>query len=271
MAGAHEGKVAIVTGGARGIGRAVADRLARDGAQVVIADVSNTAETAVADIEKRGGVARYIHCDVGDRLDVRNLIAETLDGHDTIDILVNNAGIVHAADFLDLDEDDFDRVMRVNLKGPFLVGQAVARQMVKQIEDAGDTDAAMPGSIVNMSSINAVFGLPNQVPYCVSKGGLGQLTKVMALALAPHGIRVNAVGPGSIMTEMLESVLSSDTEARGKVLARTPMGRIGDPAEIAAVVSFLASSEAGYITGQTVYADGGRLGLNYTVPVREDS
>jgi glucose 1-dehydrogenase len=274
MAGTHEGKVAIVTGGARGIGRAVSERLAREGAQIVIADIDDAAEQVVEDIEKRGGVARYINCDVGERLDVRNLIAETLDGHDTIDILVNNAGIVHAAEFLDLDEADFDRVLRVNLKGPFLVGQAVARQMVKQSEasrssasGAGDTT---PGSIVNMSSINAVYALPNQVAYSASKGGLSQLTKVMALALAPHGIRVNAVGPGSIMTEMLESVLSSDAEARGKVLSRTPIGRIGETSEIAAVVSFLASADASYITGQTVYADGGRLGLNYTVPVPKE-
>jgi glucose 1-dehydrogenase len=270
MAGMHEGKVAIVTGGARGIGRAVSERLAREGAQIVIADIDDTAEQVVDDITKRGGTARFIHCDVGERLDVRNLIADTLDGHDTIDILVNNAGIVHATDFLDLDEADFDRVLRVNLKGPFLVGQAVARQMVKQIESASETTTPVAGSIVNMSSINAVYALPNQVAYSVSKGGLSQLTKVMALALAPHGIRVNAVGPGSIMTEMLESVLSSDAEARDKVLSRTPIGRIGETSEIAAVVSFLASTDASYITGQTVYADGGRLGLNYTVPVPED-
>jgi glucose 1-dehydrogenase len=236
----------------------------------VIADIDDTAEQVVDDITKRGGTARFIHCDVGERLDVRNLIADTLDGHDTIDILVNNAGIVHATDFLDLDEADFDRVLRVNLKGPFLVGQAVARQMVKQIESASETTTPVAGSIVNMSSINAVYALPNQVAYSVSKGGLSQLTKVMALALAPHGIRVNAVGPGSIMTEMLESVLSSDAEARDKVLSRTPIGRIGETSEIAAVVSFLASTDASYITGQTVYADGGRLGLNYTVPVPED-
>ena len=118
-----------------------------------------------------------------------------------------------------------------------------------------------------MSSVNAVFAIANQVPYSASKGGVNQLTKVMALALAPHGIRVNAIGPGSIMTDMLASV-NANPEARHRLLSRTPLGRIGDPAEIAAIAAFLASDEASYITGQTIYADGGRLPLNYTVPVR---
>jgi NAD(P)-dependent dehydrogenase (short-subunit alcohol dehydrogenase family) len=112
-----------------------------------------------------------------------------------------------------------------------------------------------------------VFAIANQVPYSISKGGVNQLTKVMALALAPHGIRVNAIGPGSIMTDMLASV-NSNAEARNRILSRTPLGRIGDPAEIAAIASFLASDAASYITGQTIYADGGRLPLNYTVPVK---
>ena len=120
-----------------------------------------------------------------------------------------------------------------------------------------------------MSSINAVFAIANQVPYSVSKGGINQLTKVMALSLAPYGIRVNAIGPGSIMTDMLASI-TTDKAARNRVLSRTPLGRIGEPAEIAAIAAFLASDEASYITGQTIYADGGRLPLNYTVAVKED-
>jgi glucose 1-dehydrogenase len=179
-----------------------------------------------------------------------------------VDILVNNAGIVHAADFLDLSEDDFDRVLRVNLKGSFLVGQAVARHMTEKVKAGGK-----PGAIVNMSSVNAVFAIANQVPYSISKGGINQLTKVMALGLAPYGIRVNAIGPGSIMTEMLASV-NADPAAMNRVLSRTPLGRIGEPAEIASIASFLASDDASYITGQTIYADGGRLPLNYTVPVK---
>jgi NAD(P)-dependent dehydrogenase (short-subunit alcohol dehydrogenase family) len=155
--------------------------------------------------------------------------------------------------------------MRVNLKGAFLAGQAAAKRMVDEVK-AG----RQPGSIVNMSSINAVVAIPNHVPYCVSKGGLDQLTKVMALSLAPHGIRVNAIGPGSIMTDILKAV-ATDREAKRRIFARTPLGRIGEPDEIAAVAVFLASPDASYITGQTIYADGGRLPLNYMVPVDEAS
>jgi glucose 1-dehydrogenase len=163
----------------------------------------------------------------------------------------------------DLEEADFDRVMGVNLKGAFLCGQAVARHMVEQGQNGEE-----PGSIVNMSSINDTFAIANQVPYSVSKGGINQLTKVMALSLAPHGIRVNAVGPGSIMTDLLATVVDN-AEARNRILSRTPLGRIGDPSEIAAVTAFLLSPDASYVTGQTIYADGGRMPLNYTVPVKD--
>ena len=206
---------------------------------------------------------RFVKCDVGNRLDAHNLVATALEAFGDIDVLVNNAGVVHGADFLDLKEEDFDRVLRVNLKGAFLVGQAVARIMVDRVKAGGP-----PGAIVNMSSVTAVFAIANQVPYSVSKGGVNQLTKVMALSLAPYGIRVNAIGPGSIMTDMLASV-NADPAAKGRILSRTPMGRIGDPSEIASIAVFLASQEASYITGQTIYADGGRLPLNYTVPVKE--
>jgi glucose 1-dehydrogenase len=257
------GKVAIVTGAAKGIGLACAERLAADGAKVVVADVDEAAgESTAGDIAQDGREAIFVHCDVSKKLDVRNLVTATLDAWGAIDILVNNAGIVANGDFLEISEADFDRVLSVNLKGAFLVGQSVARQMVEQLKSGGK-----PGSIINMSSINAVFALPTQVPYSVSKGGMNQLTKVMALSLAPHGIRVNAIGPGSIMTDMLQSVVG-DKDARQRILSRTPLGRIGDPAEIAAVAAFLASDDASYITGQTIYADGGRLPLNYTVPVR---
>lgn len=257
------GKVAVVTGGAKGIGLACAKRLSADGAKVVIADVDEAAgESEAAAIAADGHEAVFVHCDVAKKLDVRNLVTATLDAHGAIDVLVNNAGVVVGGDFLAISEADFDRVLAINLKGAFLVGQAVARQMVEQV-NAG----AAPGSIINMSSVNAVFAIANQVPYTISKGGMNQLTKVMALALAPHGIRVNAIGPGSIMTDILKSV-ASDEEARRKILSRTPLGRIGDPAEIASIAAFLASDDASYITGQTIYADGGRLPLNYTVPVR---
>ncbi|RJG43632.1 MULTISPECIES: SDR family NAD(P)-dependent oxidoreductase [unclassified Mesorhizobium] len=256
------GKTAIVTGAAGGIGLAIAQRFLHDGARVMIADVDHEkGEKAERDLAKLGKV-QFVKADVGKRLDIHNLVAATIDAFGDIDILVNNAGIVHGADFLELKEEDFDRVLQVNLKGSFLAGQAVARFMVEKVEKGGSA-----GSIINMSSINAVVALPDQVAYSVSKGGVNQLTRAMALSLAPHGVRVNAIGPGSIMTDMLASV-NSDAAAKTRILSRTPMGRVGEPSEIAAIAAFLASDDASYITGQTIYADGGRLPLNYTVPVK---
>ena len=259
----HE-RVAVVTGAARGIGLGCARRLAADGARVLLADVEDEQGAAAAeDVARTAGRperTRYVHCDVGDREQVAALMERAVTEWGGVDICVSNAAVVHGADFLDIDEADFDRVLRVNLKGVFLTGQAAARVMV---------DAGRGGAIVNMSSINQQVALPDQVPYCVAKGGIQQLTRVMALSLAPRGIRVNAVGPGSIGTGMLESVLESDPQARAKVLSRTPMGRVGKVEEIASVVSFLASDDASYVTGHTLMADGGRLALNYTVPVPE--
>ncbi|MBO6892911.1 MAG: 3-oxoacyl-ACP reductase FabG [Roseibium sp.] len=256
-----ENKVAIITGAARGIGFAVAKRFVMDGAKVVIADIDDEAGEAAVDDLSGVGEAIYIHCNVAERLDVRNMVAETLNALGDIDILVNNAGVVAGSDFLELEEEDFDRVLGINLKGAFLCSQAVARHMVEKVENGGE-----PGCIINMSSINAVVGIPNQIPYCVSKGGVSQLTSTTAIALAQYGIRVNAIGPGSIMTDMLAAV-NSDKAAKTRLLSRTPMLRIGEPSEIAGVAAFLASSDAGYVTGQTIYADGGRLPLNYTVEV----
>lgn len=252
----------MVTGGARGIGRAIAERLLSEGASVVIGDIDAEAGAETARLLGRG--CRFAAVDVGDEEEARAFIASAcaaLGGR--LDIAVNNAGIIHTADFLAISADDFDRVLRVNLRGTFLVGQAAARQMVQQVEAGG-----RPGAIINMSSINAVVAIPNQVPYCVSKGGVDQLTKVMALSLAPHGIRVNAIGPGSIMTDILQSI-TTDREARRRLLSRTPLGRVGEPEEVAAVAAFLASDDASYLTGQTIYPDGGRLGLNYVVPVSD--
>ena len=257
-----DNKVAIVTGGARGIGYAIARRFLEDGARVVIADIDEDAGSEAVQQLGAHGAVRFVECDVGERLDVHNLVAATIDAFGSVDALINNAGMLIGGDFLDLDEADFDKVIRTNLKGAFLCGQAVARAMVEHIAEGG-----APGAIVNMSSVNAVFAIANQVPYSISKGGINQLTKVMALALAPHGIRVNAIGPGSIATDMLAATMN-DPEARKRVLSRTPLGRLGEPKEIAAVAAFLVSDDASYITGQTIYADGGRLPLNYTVPVK---
>ena len=261
--GLLDGKVAIVTGGARGIGLAIAKRYVAEGGKVVIADVEETAGRAEA-----GSIGdqscRFVATDVGKADDARRVVAEACAAFGSLDVLVNNAGIIHAADFLALEEADFDRVLRVNLKGAFLVGQAAARQMVAQVK-AGRS----PGAIINMSSINARVAIANQAPYCVSKAGLRQLTNVMALSLAPYGIRVNAIGPGSIMTAMMASV-AVDKEAKRRVLSRTPLGRIGEPDEVATVAAFLASDQAGYVTGEIVHVDGGRLALNYTVPVNDE-
>jgi len=255
--GRLQGKTALITGAARGLGAAIARRFTDEGAKVIINDLSLDAARSTAEKLNGHGMA----ADVSDSASVAAMFAQVSRLVPRLDILVNNAGIIHTADFLDLAEADFDRVIRVNLKGMFLIGQAAAKQMVAQVK-AGKP----PGAIVNMSSINARVAIPNQVPYCVSKGGVDQLTKVMALSLAPHGIRVNAIGPGSIMTDILKGV-ATDKAAQHRLLSRTPLGRIADPDEIASVAAFLASKDASYLTGETIYVDGGRLALNYTVPV----
>ena len=255
-------RVAIVTGAAQGIGAACAQALADEGARVVVSDVNEIGAAAVVrDIAARGGVASSLRADVSVRADAERLVRHAVDLYDRVDILINNAGIVHAAEFLDLAEEDFDRVLRVNLKGAFLCGQAAARLMLAQTAPA---DApARRGVIVNMSSVNAVLAIANQVPYTVSKGALNQLTKVMAIGLAPKGIRVCGIGPGSIATEMLKTAVLTNETARTRILSRTPMGRLGEPEEVARVAVFLASDDASYLTGTTLYPDGGRLGLNY--------
>jgi len=253
------GKVALVTGAAQGIGLACAQAFAREGAKVLLADLSEDAgRREVLKLRAGNFTASFAACDVSRKDQVDSAIRSAVDEFGQLDILVANAGIVHAAEFLDLEEKDFDRVLSVNLKGVFLAGQAAARQMVKQ---------GKGGSIINMSSVNAVLAIPNQVPYVVSKGAINQLTKVMSVALAPKGIRVNGIGPGTILTELARTAVLGNKEAERKILSRTPLGRMGEPAEVAQVAVFLASDESSYLTGQTIYPDGGRLALNYTVPV----
>lgn len=243
---------ALVTGAAQGIGYACAEALAEDGAQVILADINADAVHAAA--EKLGNGATALVCDMGDPASVDAMFDTIEAEYGALSILVNNAGIAMPNDFLETDLADFKRVIDVNLTGNFQAIQRAAKGMIA---------AGIEGAIVNMSSINAVVAIPAIPAYCASKGGVMQLTKSSALALAPHGIRVNAVGPGSIDTAMMAGV-NADPAAMGRVMARTPMKRVGTPREIGDVVAFLASAKASYITGETIYVDGGRIGMNYT-------
>ncbi len=256
------GKTAIVTGAARGIGAACAQAFAEHGANVVLGDVleEQCAETAANISADTGAATLSVRSDVSDPADCAALLAACTDRFDGCDILLNNAGIIVPGSILDATIEDFDRVIAVNLRGTFLLSRLVARHMVER---------GTRGTIINMSSTNAVVTIPDQMPYAASKGGVQQMTRAMAMALAPHDIRVNAIGPGTILTDMLKVVIADD-EARRTILSRTPMGRIGDPGEVASVAVFLASDYASYLTGETIFPDGGRLSLNYTVPVRED-
>ena len=254
-----QGRVVIVTGAANGIGEACARRFAGEQAHVVLADVNSERGAAVADeLRSQGLSAGFMACDVSRKADVDALVGHVVQTFGRLDVLVNNAGIFRAADFLDVTEEDFDAVIRVNIKGSFLMGQAAARAM---------KSSGGGGAIVNMSSVNAVLAIPNIASYNVSKGGINQLTRAMALALADFGIRVNAVAPGTIATELARQAVLTSEAAEKKIMMRTPMKRLGEPDEVAKVVAFLASDAASYITGEIVTVDGGRMALNYTVPV----
>ena len=251
-----EGQVVVITGAAQGIGAACAERLAQDGAAVALWDVDDAHGNALAQtLAHQGHRAVYLHCNVASKVEVDAAVAATLQAFGRIDGLVNNAGIFKAANFLDITEADWDAVLDVNLKGAFLVGQAVARVMAAQGS----------GAIVNMSSVNGVLAIPSIASYNVSKGGVNQLTRVMALALADQHVRVNAVAPGTIATELAKNAVLGSDEAKARIMSRTPMKRLGEPGEIAEVCAFLLSSAASYMTGEIVYVDGGRMTLNYTV------
>ncbi len=245
-------RVALVSGAARGIGRACAQALAADGAQVMAADVNGDGARETAELIGVG--ARAYVCDFSSPEQIDALFAEVERDVGSVSVLVNNAGVASPADFLETSLEDFKRVIDLNLVGTFTATQRAAKRMVAE---------SITGAIVNMSSINAQVAIPSIAAYCASKGGVMQLTKAAALALAPHGIRVNAVGPGSIDTAMMAGV-NANPEAMDMVMSRTPLKRIGTPEEVANIVAFLASDKASYVTGETIYVDGGRLGMNYT-------
>jgi glucose 1-dehydrogenase len=248
------GKVAVVTGAARGIGLAIAQRFVKEGARVVLAD--RLAADAEAEAAQLGPDALAVPTDVGDAADVRRLVARTVERFGRLDCMVANAAVQAEIPFLELTEEEFDRVIRVNLKGTFLCGQTAARHMV---------ESGTRGTIINMSSVNAVVAHPVLVHYAASKGGIAMLTKGMAVSLAPHGIRVNGIGPGTVNTPINTNFFSIPGMI-DRFLMRTPLGRIAEAEEIASVAVFLASDEASYVTGTTIYADGGRLALNGLMP-----
>ena len=248
----HDKKVALITGGARGIGLASAKALKEDGFAIILADIN---EEALAKATDELNPLSAIKCDMGQPDDVKQLFSQINEEHGPLSALVNNAGIALPGEFLTYSIEDFERVLDVNVKGVFLATQLAAKSMIEHEID---------GAVVNMSSVNAQVAIPGIPAYCASKGGVMQLTKSAAIALSKYKIRVNAVGPGSIDTEMLAGV-NSNKKQMEIALARTPLGRIGGVHEIANIVAFLCSSKASYITGETIYADGGRLGLDYVV------
>ena len=254
-------KTVVVTGAANGIGRACAAAFAAAGGRVVLSDIDAAAcdRAAGAIAGETGAEVASFECDVANDDACAGLVKKSCDRFEKIDVLINNAGVIMKGGVLDLDPNDFDRVLSVNLRSYFVLTQLVARGMVER---------KTQGSIIMMSSLNSILAIPDQLAYVTSKGGLQQLTKAAALGLAEHGVRVNAIGPGSIMTDILRVVMNDDA-ARHKILSRTPMGRVGEPEEIASVALFLASDMASYITGQTIFPDGGRSALNYTAPVHE--
>lgn len=245
------GKVAVITGGTKGIGLGIAEEFLREGADVVIGGRSpETGAQGEAYLRSLGGEAVYIPCDVAKLEDLERIIAAAAERFGRLDIYVANAGIndPQKTHYLDITPEQYDRIMDVNLRGMFFGGQYAARQMVKE---------GHGGAIINMSSVNAYLALDSQMVYTTSKGGVQQLTKVQAVALASHGIKVNAMAPGPIETDLMRRV-GSDRQLMDTILSRTPMGRIGTPKECGRLAVFLACEDSDFIFGQSIYNDGGR-------------
>jgi len=242
-------KVALVTGAGSGNGRGIALRFAEEGADIVVVDVNEkAAEETAAMVQRLGRRGLVITTDISKRTQVEEMVGRAVEGFGHLDILVNNAGVSSRASVLDLKEEEWDRVLNINLKGMFLCTQAVAREMVGR--GAG-------GKIVNIGSINSEVVIPHQVHYASSKGGVRMFTKAAAMDLAPFGINVNAIGPGVIETGMTDPALKVESERRAQVLQNIPWGRIGIPRDVANVALFLASDESDYVTGTIIFVDGG--------------
>lgn len=242
-----EGKVSLVTGAGQGIGKAIAFALANEGSTVVVNDIKEeTARTVSEDIVARGEQAITIKADISKREEVEDMIEKTIRSFKRIDILVNNAGVQTETPFLDLSEEEWDRIIDTNLKGTFLCSQLAAREMVKQ---GG-------GKIINISSIHEFFARSNIAHYAASKGGIAMLTKVMALELARYKINVTAIAPGAVATGMNADLLSSPQKL-AEMSSKIPWGRIATPEEVAKVAIYLVSQDAEYIIGSTIYMDGG--------------
>jgi 3-oxoacyl-[acyl-carrier protein] reductase len=245
--GAFDGKVAVVTGAARGIGRTIAEKLAREGADVAICDlqVEWLAETSAA-VQALGRKALPLAVDVGNGEAVNACMAEVIKVFGKVDIMVNNAGITKDTLLVRMSEDDWDAVLRVNLKGTFLFSRAVSKHMMKQ----------RSGAIVNIASVIGLIGNAGQCNYAASKAGVIALTKSTAKELASRGVRVNAVAPGFISSKMTDAL---SQEVRDQMMANIPQGRFGQPEDIAQAVAFLASDEASYVTGQVLSVNGGMV------------
>lgn len=245
------GKTALVTGSSQGIGEAVALRLAAEGADVVVNYRSHPdgAKRVAAQIAALGRRTAAIQADLGRVEEVQRLVRESLERLDTLDILVNNAGVEKHADFWDVTEADYDFVIDVNLKGVFFTTQAFVRHLI---------DTKRPGKIINMSSVHEDLPFPHFTSYCMSKGGVKMMTRNLAIELAPFGITINSIAPGAIETPINTGLLNDPAKLRA-LLGNIPLKRLGTPSDIASIAAFLASSEADYITGTTIVADGGLL------------